>query len=255
MNTPTAAPMREDVTQADVKAAAAIMEWLLTECEPSQMPTGADNPLVQAFARHRLAHTARPDAGDEEALIERGVRAAYDDWPHTVISDALAAATGLPHGATIDYDTSVRLGMDASGLRRTVRAALLATCFAPIARPDVGDEDVERPMTEQEFGSQLSTALVTAYRREGGIAPIARAGGAARIRNIATLEAAAVYRAAIAAMPKGVDRGMVEVPREPTIHMLAAGIEEWSQHDDCERDVLGIWNAMIAAVFDKDRPR
>lgn len=50
-------------------------------------------------------------------------------------------------------------------------------------------------MSEAEFVSKLSSALLVAYRRMGGIARIARsANGAAVIRNIATLEAAAIFR-------------------------------------------------------------
>ena len=59
-------------------------------------------------------------------LIDHCVRAAYDDWPHKVISQALAEATGLPMNATIDYDTAINVGMNPFGLRRTVTAVLAA---------------------------------------------------------------------------------------------------------------------------------
>ena len=58
-------------------------------------------------------------------------------------------------------------------------------------------EEVKQ-MSEREFVSRLSEALLVAYRRAGGVARIARAtNGATVIRNIATLEAATIYRAAL----------------------------------------------------------
>jgi hypothetical protein len=66
--------------------------------------------------------------------------------------------------------------------------------LAPAGAGDVG------ALTEAQFVSALSDALVVAYRRAGGITRIARsANGAAAIRNIATLEAAAIYREALSA--------------------------------------------------------
>lgn len=82
MTPPEAAPMREDVTQADREAAADLasqfQRYTYVQVEAPAIRRGEhdDWELVIAFARHRLAHTARPDAGDE---VERV--AALTPWP------------------------------------------------------------------------------------------------------------------------------------------------------------------------------
>ena len=75
MTPPEAAPMREDVTQvtdADREAALAVLGGIWSDDEKAVIRQGNRDSLsiIQAFARHRLAHTARPDAGDE---VERVV--------------------------------------------------------------------------------------------------------------------------------------------------------------------------------------
>ena len=71
MPPPEAAPMRADVTQADREAAADLAAqfqrytYLQVEAPAIQRGEHDDWELVTSFARHRLAHTARPDAGDE----------------------------------------------------------------------------------------------------------------------------------------------------------------------------------------------
>ena len=204
--TPKAAPMRKDATQADREAAASLIEqlapflrdefsWLLSAETMRRGHRGKVEHVfvADAFTRHRLTHTARPDAGEaitnaadildqyagyiatvkadelerhpylpsvEQAshdlhaalsrpyagdadvdLIERGVRAAYVESPHTVISQALAEATGMPLGATIDYDTAIKTGMDALGLRRIVTAAFGTVRERSVKAPTNGEPD------------------------------------------------------------------------------------------------------------------
>ena len=67
---PEAAPMREDVTQvtdADREAALAVLGGIWSDDEKAVIRQGNRDSLsiIQAFARHRLAHTAHPDAGDD----------------------------------------------------------------------------------------------------------------------------------------------------------------------------------------------
>ena len=73
MTPPEAAPMREDVTQGDREAAANIASVVRDQAFNSKYICDGlldDHRVVQAFARHRLAHTARPDAGEiREAIV------------------------------------------------------------------------------------------------------------------------------------------------------------------------------------------
>ena len=62
MTPPEAAPMREDVTQADRDVAEAIVSH--TRGYAVRLPND-QHTAIQLAARFRLAHTARPDAGDE----------------------------------------------------------------------------------------------------------------------------------------------------------------------------------------------
>lgn len=73
---PKAAPMCEDVTQADRDALADLLggrqlhpQWVSTIRSGGWDKT----PDMRVIVRHRLAHTARPDAGDE-------VKRALDPW-------------------------------------------------------------------------------------------------------------------------------------------------------------------------------
>lgn len=154
-----AAPMREDVTQAD---------WEIAyEFTRSGFMGGSDGIeiLARLAARHRLAHTARPAAGDED--VERVARGIYD-----------------------------------------ATHADLRNCYS-------WDDRWE---DHQEAGRER-------YYKEA--------------------------RAALAAMREGVDRGMVEVPREPTLAMEQA---VWTMSTD-DYSHGQIYTAMIAAALDTEQPR
>ena len=77
MNTPTPAPSAGEllaVTQADRDAAAGFYQEHLAR--PNEVPVAAamrvghvdDSPLIQAFARHRLAHSAPKDSREASGL-------------------------------------------------------------------------------------------------------------------------------------------------------------------------------------------
>jgi hypothetical protein len=150
-----AAPMREDVTQADIDAAE---EWrYIVNHRWSEYEGDPVADLAASFRDHRLAHTARPDAGDED--VER-------------VGRAIAAAEGR-------------------------------------ASPQRGE------LPWQHYKSAA--------------------------------------RAALAAMREGVDRGMVEVPREPTEAMVEAGVYvddriHLTGAGEPERAVIRMWNAMLEAA-------
>ena len=70
-----AAPMREDVmqvTDADREAALAVLGGIWSDDEKAVIRQGNRDSLsiIQAFARHRLAHTARPDAPNLNSYID-----------------------------------------------------------------------------------------------------------------------------------------------------------------------------------------
>jgi hypothetical protein len=59
-------------------------------------------------------------------IVEAAVKAAYNDWPTTVTSPALAKLSGQPIGMRLSYERSCEIGADHSGLCRIVTAALSA---------------------------------------------------------------------------------------------------------------------------------
>ena len=90
-----AAPMREYVTQADRDAAGNYQRILLASGQKSRDSVSLSafryrngemdqGPLVQAFKEHRLAHTARSDAGDEVERLIRELRNPWQDGPPNI---------------------------------------------------------------------------------------------------------------------------------------------------------------------------
>lgn len=104
---------------------------------------GEEVPTKDLDAAHELASAVQPagevadavdvsDAGDMDAIM----RAVYDEHPFTVISEAIAKATGLPMRSAIPYDQFLATGGDDTGTRRIVLAAL--TARAALARAKRG---------------------------------------------------------------------------------------------------------------------
>jgi hypothetical protein len=185
MNDEKAAPMREDVTQADEDA---FQDWYCG-CASVVLSDVEGDALRDAFRRHRLAHPAsvkwlerwhgsEPQKGS--AIVdERGNLIAYfggDEVTHKATTAIVAA-----HNAA----------------------------FAHTARPVAGDEDVER------VARAISPIWWAWFDAHGdlSIAPDAHAH---------TLELEAAKRA-IAAMREGVGRGMVQVPVEVVAFLKGAG--------------------------------
>ncbi|MDR6850155.1 hypothetical protein [Sphingomonas sp. BE137] len=94
MTAPESAPMREDVTQADRDVAEAIVSH--TRGYAVRLPND-QHTAIQLAARHRLAHTVRPNAGEvrsaHHALIQAGMHestnTAIDLIPYDVAVRAL----------------------------------------------------------------------------------------------------------------------------------------------------------------------
>lgn len=80
--------------------------------------------------RHRQAAVPEGFVLSDE-IIERAVRAAYDDWSFKAFSPALSEASGVPLGEPIPYELSIAMGVDHAGLRRTVTSALRGIAAAP----------------------------------------------------------------------------------------------------------------------------
>lgn len=158
MDTPKAAPMREDVTQADREAAIAYR--LYTSSLPSTDYRAArirdtigsgqwdDKESVQIFARHRLAHTGHPDAASCAALPDQAdiletIENATDNWQANGYTSALAEVRdmanvgrslmeALPKGYCY-ADSPAEIVTDLQNELDETRSA----------RPDAGDADVE----------------------------------------------------------------------------------------------------------------
>jgi hypothetical protein len=64
-------------------------------------------------------------------IIDQCARAAYEDKPFTVHSNALSDASGLNVGEPIPYDTFLKLGGNDDGVRRHIRVTL--TCIKELA--------------------------------------------------------------------------------------------------------------------------
>lgn len=104
--------------------------------------------------------------------------------------DALEALN-IMHTAFAGYaDTPAKVG-----------AVVIARATLDDRKPTPQDSDKPsgEAMPVREFVSRLSETLLTIYRRNGGIAKLARGtGGAMTIRNIAVNEAAELYKTTIA---------------------------------------------------------
>ncbi|MEG3175853.1 hypothetical protein U1872_06395 [Sphingomonas sp. RB3P16] len=106
MLTNDGAPIREDVTQADREAA----EDAYLSCfepQPNDLWLKAlldgkhdNDEVVQFCRRHRLAHTARPDAGDE---VERVLTCEYgeDEQSYALCWENGWAITAFPSGRVV----------------------------------------------------------------------------------------------------------------------------------------------------------
>jgi len=226
-----AAPMREDVTQAQDARRGALVERLGTFSDslcqvPLQGVLGdvAYDLLRQAAAQiasdrqhiARLAHTARHDAGDELAEIK----------------------------ASMAYRTSL-IG------RETARAdAAEAKLSAPESdqRPDAGDEDVER-VARRDPMARGASALAAA------ISLLEKGGKKAAPSDKMFDQMLIDYRAALAAMREGVDRGMVEREAlENAINRMGwdeihAFQNELRKGQDIYEDAGGFFMRAIKALF------
>jgi hypothetical protein len=133
---------------------------------------------------------------------------------------------------------------EGSTIREALTAAVAAkdeaskVGYPPMSRPDAGDEDVER----------VARAIRVEINRQDGWS------GSINEEEIA--------RAALTAVREGVDRGMVEVPREPTEAMLCAGstagddavVNGMLQANAASASL--VWTAMIeAAALSPEQPR
>ena len=105
--------------------------------------------LVQACAEHRLATTSSSDASPDsgERTREALRRAVYEDRPFTVISEALAQATGLEMGAAIPFEDALAVGMDDREMQRIIGVVLDRLTASP-ASLSGGTEDVWRIASE-----------------------------------------------------------------------------------------------------------
>jgi hypothetical protein len=102
---------------------------------PAWEPCYEMDGSVEPPTRAKPTTPSPAPVADEEA-VERGVRAAYQDWPMRAISKALAEGAGVALGEPIPYERALEMGADLSGLRRTVRAALASTGAPPLPLHD-----------------------------------------------------------------------------------------------------------------------
>jgi len=91
---------QQDVTPADRKAAADLFTWLMSDAPLGRVSMGADNPLVQAFARHRIAHQS---TGEVERL-----RDALSEIAGAHIGDQPASAGGSEHDWAVRRFTDLK---------------------------------------------------------------------------------------------------------------------------------------------------
>lgn len=134
---------------------------------------------------------------DREGVRETYVRALYESWPHTVISLALADATGLPIGAVISWEKAVSTGADMSALYRYADAILA------LPSPAVPSDDGLREMIDAGLRSFCSD------EPDFDISPGMRRKAAEHILAqpwAATLDANAVRSAALEEAAKVADR-------------------------------------------------
>jgi hypothetical protein len=73
------------------------------------------------------------DAQEPSTAVDREywARILHDAWPHTVISEALSKATGLPIGTVLTWDAVKAAGADCSGLYRFADAIVAALQSSP----------------------------------------------------------------------------------------------------------------------------
>jgi hypothetical protein len=209
--TAKAAQMREDVTRPIV---------------------GIENRTAQEVFdimadRFRLAHTARPDAGDDKAEIERlrgllidpgsppweDARAVLVDELRKAGLDCHADNVAAAHG--IEIPSHIALNLIAQAARRT--------------DADAGDEDVERvarALCLYEYPDQP-----------------------AHWHDLSWPDFSDMARAALAAMREGVDRGMVErLEAERSFLIERAGFAG-SVRFGGERSTGASSNAIVAVAF------
>jgi hypothetical protein len=151
--TPALPEEREGLTAEDVERARPIVEQarkamldrldddVIGEFRQSHLVFGL-SCAAHALAACRAAPAPLASVPDEEA-VERGVRAAYEDWPIRAVSEWLVEKSGVGMGEPISYERSLEMGCDHSGLRRLIRAALASIPFPDglreaSASPDTG---------------------------------------------------------------------------------------------------------------------
>ena len=185
---PEAAPMREDVTQvtdADREAALAVLGGIWSDDEKAVIRQGNRDSLsiIQAFARHRLAHTARPDAPNLNSYID-----GYEDAQEVAARpDAGDEVERVVH--TSNYAIQVLDERYASGPAPGQ--------IGSFAEHDAGLWQAGKFLLERLRDHEVRmTCDEDAREWYGHVTP-----------------AVERFRAALAAMREGVDRGMVEVPR------------------------------------------
>lgn len=141
---PDAAPMREDVTQADRDRAKAAMMEIWGDCSGFGRAMGEgkmdSHKLVQSYKEHRLAHTARPGAGDEVEQLRAALKpfaALADEWDRWQAK----GSTSAPAMVKISYGR-VRVELQD---HQNARAALAAM------REGVDRGMVERVIDQAQF--------------------------------------------------------------------------------------------------------
>lgn len=228
-----AAPMRDDVTPLIEMLRAATAEEGCTVFEHSPEEIGLAAMEAHNEILARLAHTARPDAGDAPFVAWRTSGIPLGE--PIDVREFDGTVTRIQSGSPL-FETAIRhIGMDMpvrrAGLSRPDAGDGYATAFYEIAamlgigaqaaspadvwrdqmrpklealtaRPDAGDEDVERDLSARKTINTIIAGLI------GPLVP----DFAERVRlgNEATT-------AIIAAMREGVDRGMVERLREALV--------------------------------------
>lgn len=133
-----------------------------------------------------------------------------------------------------------------------------AKAFNMEARPDAGDEDVERVAQflhdEGGFGDAMTDRTWPEHpddtgQREGGWVKIVPADVQAKFRDVARR---LLLPPSLAAMREGVDREMVQVPHEPTEAMLKAAKDagnDYALGDHITWDEIPVmWRAMVKAA-------
>jgi len=95
------------------------------DCGASAGSTLADTPEanIAAWQRRTTPASQHSELADDNEIIERAVRATYDDWPSTAATPALAEMFGVELGTPLTIEQLEANGGDIKGLRRMVTAA------------------------------------------------------------------------------------------------------------------------------------